>query len=90
MAGAKQLVTLSFIPILVGGRTSSRGVLSALYCLAPWCLERGATSEAGEEVGPPGLEVLIEASVNIVVKEESVQVIAVRRSPAARGLPLLL
>jgi hypothetical protein len=41
----------------------------------------------------PGLqvpEVLIEASANIVVKAESVYVIAIRRPPAAGGLPLLL
>jgi hypothetical protein len=42
----------------------------------------------------PGLqvpEVLIEASANIVVRAESVRVIALRRpSPAAGGLPLLL
>jgi hypothetical protein len=38
------------------------------------------------------LEVLIEVSVNIVEKAESVWVIVVRRpvSPAAGGLPLLL
>jgi hypothetical protein len=37
-------------------------------------------------------EVLIEASANIVLKAESVCVIAIRRpvSPAAGGLPLLL
>jgi hypothetical protein len=35
-------------------------------------------------------EVLIEASANIVVKAESVQVSVVRRPPTARGLPLLL
>jgi hypothetical protein len=28
-------------------------VLGALYYDAPWCLQRGATSEAGEEAGPP-------------------------------------
>jgi hypothetical protein len=40
---------------------------------------------------PQVLEVLIEASANIVEKEESVSVIAIRRSvPAAGGLPLLL
>jgi hypothetical protein len=41
----------------------------------------------------PGLqvpEVLIEASANIVVKAESVYVIAVRRPPVVGGLPLLL
>jgi hypothetical protein len=36
------------------------------------------------------LEVLIEEIANIVVKAESVWVIAVRRPPAAGGLPLLL
>jgi hypothetical protein len=35
-------------------------------------------------------EVLIEASANIVVKAESVQVSALCPPPAARGLPLLL
>jgi hypothetical protein len=35
-------------------------------------------------------EVLIEASANIGVKAESVQVWAVRPPPAAGGLPLLL
>jgi hypothetical protein len=54
MAGAKQLVTLRFILVPAVGRSSSRGVLGALYCVAPWCLQRGATSEAGEEAGPPG------------------------------------
>jgi hypothetical protein len=54
MAGAKQLVPLCFYPGSGRGRTSSRGVLGALYCVAPWCLQRGATSEAGEEAGPPG------------------------------------
>jgi hypothetical protein len=54
MVGAKQLVTQVFILVPVGGRTSSSGVLGALYCVAPWCLQRGATNEAGEEAGPPG------------------------------------
>jgi hypothetical protein len=54
MAGAKQLMTLGFILVPAGGRMSSRSVIEALYCVAPWCLQRGATSEAGEEVGPPG------------------------------------
>jgi hypothetical protein len=42
------------------GRTSSRGALGALYCVAPWCLQRGATSHAGEEGKPPGPWGLIE------------------------------
>jgi hypothetical protein len=37
MADAKQLVTLVFILVPAGGRTSNRGVLGALYCVAPWC-----------------------------------------------------
>jgi hypothetical protein len=37
MAGAQQLMTLGFILVPVGGRTSSRGVLGALYCVALWC-----------------------------------------------------
>jgi hypothetical protein len=53
MAGAKQLVTRVY-PGSGWGRTSSSDVLEALYCVAPWCLQRGATSEAGEEAGPPG------------------------------------
>jgi hypothetical protein len=35
MAGAKQLVTLSFYPGSGRGRTSNRGVLGALYYVAP-------------------------------------------------------
>jgi hypothetical protein len=54
MAGAKQLVTRYFYPGSGRGRTSSRGVLGALYCVALWCLQRGATSKAREEAGPPG------------------------------------
>jgi hypothetical protein len=90
MAGAKQLVTLGFILVPAGGRTSSRSVLGALYCVAPWCLQRGL--QARRERRRSGLqvpEVLIEASANIVVKMESVQVCVVRRPPAAWGLPLL-
>jgi hypothetical protein len=63
-------------------------VLGALYCVAPWCLQRDATSEAGEEAGPPG-----QASANIEVKGErrvSVPSVSVALSPAAGGLPLLL
>jgi hypothetical protein len=53
MAGAKQHKDTSFILVPVVGRTSSRGVLGALYCVAPLCLQRGATSKAGEEEKPP-------------------------------------
>jgi hypothetical protein len=54
MAGAKQLSDTRFYPGSGRGRTSIRGVLEALYCAAPWCLQRGATSVAGEETMPPG------------------------------------
>jgi hypothetical protein len=51
-------------------------------------LQRGATSEAGEEAGPLGPRgFLIEASANIVVKAESVWVSAICRPLAARGCP---
>jgi hypothetical protein len=61
-------------------------VLEALYCVAPWCLQRRATSEAGEEVEPPGPRgLLTEASANIVVKAESVRVSVVRRPPCGQG-----
>jgi hypothetical protein len=50
MAGAKQLNDTGFILVSAMGRTSSRGVLEALYCVASWCLPRGATIMAGEEV----------------------------------------
>jgi hypothetical protein len=42
-------------------RTSSSGVLIALYCVALWCFQRGATSKVGEEAGPPGPSGVIEA-----------------------------
>jgi hypothetical protein len=54
MAGAKQHNDTGFILVLAVGRTSSRVALEALYCVAPWCLQRGATSVAGEEEEPPG------------------------------------
>jgi hypothetical protein len=53
MVGVKQLVTLVFILVPAGGRTSSSGVLGALLRCTVVLVE-GATSEAGEEAGPPG------------------------------------
>jgi hypothetical protein len=38
MAGAKQHVDTGFILVPAVGRTSSRGALKALYCVAPLCL----------------------------------------------------
>jgi hypothetical protein len=72
MAGAKQLgdIDLSwFRPGLYVQQWCARGTV--LCCTV--VLAEGATSEAGEEVGPPGPRgLLIEASANIVVKAESV------------------
>jgi hypothetical protein len=72
MAGAKQLVTLIFILVPAGGRTSNSGVLGALYCVASWCSQRGLQARRERRPGLQVLEVLIEASANIVVKAESV------------------
>jgi hypothetical protein len=52
MAGAKQHDDMGFILVPVVGRTSSMGALKALCCVAPLCLQRGATSVAGEEESP--------------------------------------
>jgi hypothetical protein len=41
MAGAKQHNDTVFILVPVVGRTSSRGALEALYCVALLCLQRG-------------------------------------------------
>jgi hypothetical protein len=53
MAGAKQHNDTSFILVLAVGRTSSRGALKALYCVASLCLQRGPTNVVGEEERPP-------------------------------------
>jgi hypothetical protein len=90
MAGAKQLVTPSFI--LVPARAVRPvGVCSEHYIALHRSACRGGLQARRER--RPGLqvpEVLIEASANIVVKTESVQVSVLCRPPAARGLPLLL
>jgi hypothetical protein len=85
MAGAKQLVTLSFILVPVEA-VRPAGVCSGHYI----ALHRGACRgglQAWRERRPvlhvP--EVLIEANANIVVKAESVQVSAVRRPPRGWG-----
>jgi hypothetical protein len=54
MAGAKRHNDTSFILVPTVGRTFSRVALEVLYCAAPWNLQRGATSVAGEEGEPPG------------------------------------
>jgi hypothetical protein len=72
------------------GRTSSSGVLGALYCLHRGARRGVATSVAGEEAWPPGPRGLIEASAKIVEKTESVRVFAIRRPVplTAGGSPL--
>jgi hypothetical protein len=54
MASAKEHNDTGFILVPTVGRTSSRVALEVLYCVAPWCLQRGATSMVGEEEEPPG------------------------------------
>jgi hypothetical protein len=54
MDGAKQHNDTGFIMVPAVDRMSSRDALKALYCVAPLCSHRGATSVAGEEVWPPG------------------------------------
>jgi hypothetical protein len=78
MSGAKQLVTLGFILVPAGGRTSSRGVLEALYCMHRGSCRGGLQARRERRSGLQVPEVLIEASANIVVKAESVQVSAIR------------
>jgi hypothetical protein len=90
MAGAKQLVTLSFIPVPARAACPT-GVCSG-HCIA---VHRGACrgglqARRERRLVLQVLELLIEASADIVVKAESMQMSAVRRPPAAGGLPLLL
>jgi hypothetical protein len=75
---------------------SVRKVRPAAVCSGHYiALHRGARRgglQAWRERRPclQVLQVLIEASANIVVKAESVRVIAIHHPPAAGGLPLLL
>jgi hypothetical protein len=92
MAGAKQLGDTSFI-LVPAGALRPTGVCSG-HCIA---LHRSACRGVLQARRERRLtlqvpEVLIEASANIGVKAESVQVCVVRLcvSPATRGLPLLL
>jgi hypothetical protein len=90
MAGAKQLVTLIFSWFRPGA------VRPAVVCSGHYIASHRGAHRGGLQVrrerssGLQVPEVLIEASANIVVKAESVRVIAIRHPPVARGLPLLL
>jgi hypothetical protein len=90
MAGAKQLVTL-ILSWFRPGAVRPAVVCSGHYIASHRGARRGGLQARRE--GRSGLqvpEVLIDGSANIVVKAESVRVIAIRRTPMARGLPLLL
>jgi hypothetical protein len=85
-------MTLGFILVPAGAVRPA--VVCSGHCIALHHGARRGGLQAWRE-RRPGLqvpEVLIEVSVNIVEKAESVWVIVVRRpvSPAAGGLPLLL
>jgi hypothetical protein len=47
MTGAEQHNDTGFILVPAVGRTSSRVALEALYCVAPWCLQRGGYKHGG-------------------------------------------
>jgi hypothetical protein len=96
MAGAKQLGDTRFI-LVPAGAVRPAGVCSG-HCIALHRSTCKGVLQARRErrLVLPVPEILIEASTNIGVKAESVQVSVVRLrvrprvSPAAGGLPLLL
>jgi hypothetical protein len=90
MADAKQVVTMCFI-LVPTGAVRPAGVCSGHYIALHRGVCRGGLQARRERRSDHQvLEVLIEASANIVVKAESVQVCALCPLPAASGLPLLL
>jgi hypothetical protein len=90
MAGAKQLVTL-ILSWFRPGAVRPAVVCSGHYIASHRGARRGGLQARRERrSGLQVPEVLIDASANIVVKAESVRVIAICRTPVARGLPLLL
>jgi hypothetical protein len=84
MAGAKQLVTLGFIPV-PDGTVRPTGVCSGHYIALHCGACRGGLQVRRER--RLVLQVLIEASANIVVKAESMQVSAVCRPPRLGDCP---
>jgi hypothetical protein len=81
MAGAKQLVTLVFI-LVPAGAVRPAVVCSGHYIALHHGARRGGLQARRERrSGLQVPEVLIEASANIVVKAEIVQMIAIRRPP---------
>jgi hypothetical protein len=90
MAGAKQLGDTGFI--LVPAAAVRPAVVCLRHCIVLHCGACRAALQARWERrwSLQVREVLLRRSANIVVKAESVRVSAIRRPPAARGLPLLL
>jgi hypothetical protein len=89
MAGAKQLATLSlswFRPEPYVQQWCARGTI--LRCTV--VLAEGATSEAGEEAGPPGPRGTDWGKCQYCGEGKKCVVNALCPPPAARGLPLLL
>jgi hypothetical protein len=85
MACAKQLVTLSFI-LVPAGAIRPAGVCSGHYIAVHRGACRGGLQVRRERrLVLQVSKVLIEASANIVVKAESVQVCVVSRPPTAGG-----
>jgi hypothetical protein len=83
-------MTLVFIQVPAGA-VRPTVACSGHYIALHRDARRGGLQAWGERrSGLQVLEVLIEASANIVVKAESVRVVAIHRPVAAGGLPLLL
>jgi hypothetical protein len=83
-------MTLGFI-LVPAGAVRPAVVCSGHYIASHRGARRGGLQAWRERsTGLQVPEVLIEASANIVVKVESACVIAIRRRPAAGGLPFLL
>jgi hypothetical protein len=81
MAGAKQLVKRGFILVPAGGGQRPAGVCrgTILHCTMVLACRRGLQARWERRLGLQVPVVLIEASANIMVKAESVQVIAICR-----------
>jgi hypothetical protein len=90
MASAKKLVTLGLSWFRPGPYVQQRCardiILRCTVMLAEGGYKRGGRGDRASR----SQRFLIEASANIVVKAEIMRVSALRRPPAARGLPLLL
>jgi hypothetical protein len=84
MAGAKKLVTLGFI-LVPAGAVHPAGVCSRHYIASHRGACRGGYKRGGRGGRASRLEVLFEASANVVVKIGSVRVSALYRPPLRLG-----